>query len=175
MADSTATPAEAPEPGAEPEQPKAKRTYGRVIVALTILALIIIAIVLLWFFWLRGLPGGNSSGARGQTAAVPLVPLDEAATKAITEKVYAALRATSLPHGAPLTTVVYIAKVAGTSGIPITITLTDPATILQLNPETQPLTLAADCETAVLAAVPEVTNVTVIDTNGQVLGTETRK
>jgi len=176
MADSTTTPAEVPEPEHEGEtaQPNPERTYGRVIVALAVLALVIIAIILLWLFWLRGLPASSTTGVPGQ-ATQPLVPLDAAATKAIEEKVYAALRSFSLPSGAPLTSVVYIAKVAGTSGIPITITLTEPSAILALNPETRPDAIAEDCINVVLAGVPEVTSVKVIDTNFVVLATETRK
>jgi hypothetical protein len=163
---------EAPVPGAEPSQEKpGRRTTPAVLAGCLVLVAIAVIIGLLLL---------RSCGGRGSTSSVqssqpsPSAPAPSAQALRIEEQVYAALRAQSLPNGAPLTAFVYIARVSTDAGVLVTLTLAEPKAVLAKNPQTNPFKVAAACSNAVLDAIPIVTGVKVVDANNVTVSSERR-
>lgn len=151
------------------KQKNNKATLIGALIALVVVVIVVVAIV-----WLRGCsPGGTSSA--GRTTGQPSASSAGTSTTPLEDRIHAALHAQTLSNGNPLDTLVYIFEVSTDNGVAVTITLTQPSAAFARTPSTNPQKIAAACENAVLAAVPEVTSVAVVDTNHVPISLQKRK
>lgn len=147
----------------EPKQSEPPRRRGWLWVVV-IVAFVVIALLLLW---LRGCaPAGTSS--TGKTSTQSAASAADESRIALDDRVHAALHAQRGPKGGPLDLLVYIFQVSTAHGVGVSITLTPLS-------GADPKAIAAQCENAVMAAVSEVTSVTVVDANGTVVSSQKRK
>jgi hypothetical protein len=149
---------------------------------LILIALLILALVLaLWWFYSHG--ATQQSASRGETVASVPTPSQPSAgvtggdtgasgAQVIENEVYQALDGERLENGEPVTDAVYIAHASIGNGVSVTITLIPPGTTLR-NIQTlatmrvDALSVATTCENTVLASVPHVGRVVVLDPNGK--------
>ena len=170
MSDITPTPVESSAPQAEPPQEKGKQKKSNALLMGCLVALAVIAIIVLAFFLLRGCSPGQTSGP-SKTASQPATSTAGQPGLSLDQRVHAALHAKVLPNGARLDEYVYIFEVTSTNGVGVAITLTP----IPVGPGLSTQRIATDCEDVVLAAVPEVSGVAVVDANRTQVSVQTRK
>ena len=148
----------APEQETAPEQKNRKAILTGSLIVLAILVIIVLVILLL-----RGC-AGQTTGSRlsNQSSA----PGAGQSAISIENRVHAALHSKTF-NGGRLCTFVYIIEASTDHGVVATIRLTVPSASVP--------GIATVCENAVMAAVPEVTRVSVVDVNNSVVGSTTRK
>ena len=170
MSDSTPTPVESPTPQADPPQAEGKPKKSNAVLMGCLAAVAVIVIIVLAILLLRGCDARQAS-TPSPTASQPTTSTAGESGTTIDNRVHAALHAKTLSDGARLDDYVYIFEVSTANGVSVAITLTP----MPGGPRVNAQSIATDCENVVLAAVPEVTRVAVVDANRTPVSVQTRK
>jgi hypothetical protein len=122
--------------------------------------------------------GSSPSASEPAPASIDVTPQDATVfDNGIADRVYAALHASEFLNGLPIDTLVHIAQVKSEArGVAVTIKLTGDRYWKHLD-SIVPIDyriVVLYCQRAVLAGVPEVSTVIVVDENGKRLGIATR-
>ena len=139
----------------------AKRKRNKAILMGALIVLLIIVIIVLLVFGMRGCAGQTSSAGRVTTSSSG--PSADELAASLANRAHAAIHGKSLANGALLCSRVYVIEASGDA---ITIRLTVPSV--------SATGMAAACETAVMAAIPEATSVSVVDINDGLVGSAKR-
>jgi hypothetical protein len=130
----------------------------------------IVALIILAVWLLRGCIPAGTTGP-GATGNKPSVPATGTSANALDDRIHAALHALQLADGLPLDTYVYIFTVSTKDGVSALVTLTPLGNAPK---KITAQSVATACEDAILAAVPEVTSVEVIDSGRIPVSSKTR-
>jgi hypothetical protein len=150
-------------------QPKRR---GRLLIG-CLVAILIAAIILILLFMRGCIPGRTSTTTTTQSATA----LADSAAQGIENKVHAAIHPLVLSTGAPLDNTVYIIEASRSNGTVVaTIRLTDStAALARTMGVGAAQRIATACENAVIAKVPEVATIRVVDADGVLVSATTRK
>ena len=143
----------------------AKKKRNKTILIGAIIVLLIAVIAALLIFGMRAC--SNRTPTTGQVSG-PSSGLSAEDALSLENRIHMAIHGKSLPNGGLLCSYVYIVEASkDASGVAATIDLTTASKANRA--------VAAACDSAVMAALPEITRVSVVDVNGSVVDAATRK